>query len=808
MQMIRTKENQPPALSGEEALFAYKNRLLNEQVVVDVERVKVLTDVYRETDGEPHLIRRAKFFERLLREKTIFIDENPIIGSVANRPNAVYPTPEFSCRWMKRELEAGTLHLGLGPVAAMSKDDRKIFLEAIDYWEEKCVFYKGSQLYNQIFAGEASVGQLQGYGAIVELIWSFPQGSVSPDYEKVLKVGINGIIDEVVQHLANLPISYEFQQQRYFYEAALMTLRALIAYCKRLVALAREMAEKEQDPARQEQLFKIAEVCEQVPANPARSFREACQTVWMIYLGYQAETPTSAIVLGRLGQYLYPYFKRDMELGRLTGEEVIQTLGWLFLKIQGHGMFFSSRNFAANSGQTSSSLTVGGLTPEGKPAVNELEYLMVETQKRLLLTQPTLTLLWNEKLPEDFLLKCIDLIKTGIGQPMILNNAKMIEHFLNWYPGMTLEEARAGANVGCVPTRPVHAHSNFYGGYPSMPKMLEIVLHNGKDPSSGVRLGPESGNTEEFTSFEQLQAAVDQQIAHFVSRGLTGHRISAGLFAELIPVPFQSCFVDDCIVRGKDLQAGGAKYSTNALLPVGAVDLGNSLAAIKKLVFEDKRFTMNELKRALEANFEGNGFSEIGMLCQRASKYGNDDDYVDAIVEHCYTVFAREHLKHKDSLGNIAHPESYSVSTHNALGQRCGAMPSGRKANLPFTDATTSAYPGTDVEGPTALAKSATKVMDVGVWGSNHTNMKFHPSALAGMQGARNFLALIKTYCELGGKHLQFNCVSADTLKKAQNNPRKFTDLVVRVAGFSSYFIHLDKSVQDEIIKRTELQFG
>lgn len=238
------------------------------------------------------------------------------------------------------------------------------------------------------------------------------------------------------------------------------------------------------------------------------------------------------------------------------------------------------------------------------------------------------------------------------------------------------------------------------------------------------------------------------------------------------------------------------------------VDLGNSLAAIKKLVFEEKRFAMKELKQALEANFEGNGFGEIGMLCHRAPKYGNDDDYVDSIVELCYSVFAQEHLKHKDSLGNITHPESYSVSTHNSLGLRCGALPSGRKAFLPFTDATTSASPGTDVKGPTALVKSASKVMDVGEWGSNHTNMKFHPSALAGLQGARNLLALTKTYFELGGKHIQFNCVSAETLKDAKLNPDKHRDLVVRVAGFSAYFIHLDKSVQDEIIKRTELQFG
>lgn len=789
-------------------LLAYKERLLNEPTRLDIDRAKFLTEVYRETDGEPSIIRRAKFFDRLLREKVIFIDENPIVGSIANRPNALYPSPEFACRWMRRELEEGTFHSGLGPVGVDSEEERKVFLDAIDYWEDKCAFVRGSRLYNQIYADEASVGQLQKYGMWTELIWSFPQGSVSPDYEKVLRIGVNGIIREMEEKLANLPLELESQPRRYFYEAALMCLRAFIAYSQRFVVLAREMADKEPDPVIREQLVKIAEVCEQVPANPARNFWEACQTVWFIWMAYQVETPTSAIVLGRLGQYLYPFYKRDKEEGRLTEEEAIKLLGWTFLKVQGHGMFFSSSWFRAGSGLTSADITIGGLTPEGKAAPNELEYLIIETQKHLRLTAPTLSLLWDEKLPQDFLLKAVDLITTGIGQPMILNNSKMIEHFLNWYPGMTVAEARTGVNVGCVPTRPDHAHSNFYGGYPSMGKMLELVLYNGKDPLSGVQLGPQTGDAEKFERYEELQEAVDKQIAHLVNRGLAGHRISASMFAEIVPLPFQSCFVDDCIERGKDLQSGGAKYSTDALLLVGTVDLGNSLTAIKKLVFEDKRFTIKELKAALEADFEGDGYSEMGLLCQQAPKYGNDDDYADSSVEHCYTVFAREHLKYRDSLGNIAHPESYTVTNHNAMGLRCGALPSGRKAKLPFADATTSAYPGTDVKGPTALVKSATKVMDVGEWGSNHTNMKFHPSALAGLQGARNLLALIKTYCELGGKHIQFNCVTNETLRDAQLYPEKYRDLVVRVAGFSAYFIHLDKTVQDEIIKRTELQLG
>ena len=325
-----------------DALFSYKNRLLTEPVRIDIERAKILTEAYRQNEGYPNIIRRAIFLDRMFKEKEIYIDENPIVGSIAKRPNAVYTSPEFSCRWLRRELGKGAFHdVGLGVPTIDSEDDREILLDTVSYWEDKCAFVRGSQIYNDEYRDEATVGELQRYGMWNELIWSFPQGSISPDYSKVLNVGLDGIMTEVEDRLNHLPIEMTYMPMKYFYEAALITLKALVAYSERFASLADRMAENETGTERKKQLRRIAACCKRVPAKPARNFREACQTMWFIWMACQIETPTSAIVLGRPGNYLYPFYTQDIAEGTLTDEEAIKLLGWTFLKCQGHGMFFS-----------------------------------------------------------------------------------------------------------------------------------------------------------------------------------------------------------------------------------------------------------------------------------------------------------------------------------------------------------------------------------------------------------------------------------------------------------------------------------
>jgi formate C-acetyltransferase len=368
-----------------------------------------------------------------------------------------------------------------------------------------------------------------------------------------------------------------------------------------------------------------------------------------------------------------------------------------------------------------------------------------------------------------------------------------------------MEEARDFCIVPCVGTKISHATDGLWEAAVNLPKFIELALNNGKDPMTEWQIGPRTGEAESFRSYEEFHDAVWQQIRYFLPLARELNRIGYSLMAEYLPLPFHSALVDDCIKIGKDVTAAGARYGNSGLTPLAMIDLANSLAAIKKVVFEEKRITMEELKEALDGDFEGR--EEIHRMLLDAPKYGNDDDYADRIVRNCYDLLWVELQKIPDLFGRSPRSEPYSVSGHFLFGERTGALPSGRKGRIALTDASVSAMPGTDRKGPTALVRSAVRALDTIKYGGNHFNMKFHPSAFEGREGLRKLVALVKTYMDLGGHHVQFNCVSGDTLKDAQLHPENYRDLVVRVAGFSAFFIHLEKGVQDEIIKRTELRF-
>jgi len=374
--------------------------------------------------------------------------------------------------------------------------------------------------------------------------------------------------------------------------------------------------------------------------------------------------------------------------------------------------------------------------------------------------------------------------------------------------GITIEDARQCANFGCVATGVVGKTSIVtQEGAPNIPKAFEFAMNNGVDPLTGWKLGLETGDPENFTSFEELYAAFKKQLDRNVALGRHFAMVGNGIIADNVPSPFRCALIDGCLERGKTENEGGPRYNMSMFISTAGIDAINSLAAVKKLVFEDKKITMKELKDALAANFEG--YEEIQKMCFDAPKHGNDEPEMNAFVRRVYDDIADAYYKAgRDYLDLKGKPDAYSLSIHNYFGMATGALPTGRKARVALTDGSVSAMPGTDKNGPTTLASSAAKAIDTVRFASNHFNMKFHPSALEGPDGARNLLALIKTYMDLGGCHIQFNCVSSDTLKDAQLNPQRYKDLVVRVAGFSAYFTRLDKGVQDEIIKRTEHRFS
>jgi formate C-acetyltransferase len=776
-----------------------KEELFSAPPQIDTERIKILLEVYKETEGQPTAIRRAKLFHRMCCEKTIYIDGNPIVGTLTQYKYGGYPVPEFGCRWMKKA-DRFSLQRGLAPI---TEEAREWIDKAVEYWKDSNIYNRTRDVVLESRGVDLNVLAKCGVGT------EFTVGgfmATFADYPKILNKGLKGIAADIESQKAKVDIGGpEGISMWYFYEAGLLAIDGLTKLAHRYASLAREMASKEADPERKAELERIAETCEWVPANPPRNFVEAMQTVWFTILGVWIESP---MILScppcRFPLYMYPFFKRDKDQGKLTDEDTIELLHFFFLKLNGLAAVLPPHGFAWSQSRIGMQTTLGGLTPDGEDATNELDFLILEAQNRIRLPEPLVNVVYHDKLSEEFLLKCVDLIGTGIGQPAFHNARVGIETQL-LYHQMPLELARTMGIVGCVQAAVPGYEDGYWECRFNTAKLIELALNDGKDPLTGTQLGLQTGNAEDFQTYDELYQAVVKQAQHFIPLMRDVSRVGWNVQRDF-PLPFGSLLVNDCVEVGKGLVDGGARYSFgDGVVFVGVIDLANSLAAIKSLVFEEKKITMKQLKEALAADFEGH--EEIQRMCLGAPKYGNDEEYADSIARGLYELCCQEHQRYPDYLGRPVRPSAYSVTAHFALGRFTGALSSGRKAGKPLCDATVSAQPGTDRNGPAALAKSAAKVLDPVKFGHNHLNMKFHPSALARLEGTRKLLALVKTYFDLGGYHVQFNCVSSDTMKDAQLHPDNYRDLVVRVAGFSAYFVTLDKEVQDEIIARTELQF-
>ena len=777
-----------------------KEELLSALPQIDIDRIRLLKEVYNENEGKPPVIKRAKLFDGLCAEKPIHIDQSPIVGSLTQYKYGGYPLPESGCRWMSRA-DRFRLPLGYAPI---TPEQRELIDDTVAYWKDANIFNRTRELL--LMSSGVDIALVHKCGVGTELTPGSPM-QTNPDYAQVLNTGFTAMIAAIKNAQAELDIgNAEDFGKWHWYEAASLCLKAMIKLAQRYSVLAEEMAGSETNPARKRSLEKIAEICKWIPANPARSFREAIQAVWFTILGVWMENPMGGNGCPlRFSQYMYPFFKADKEQGMITDEEAIELIQFFMLKLQGLAHVLPPFAFKFSQSRLALHLSLGGLTPDGGDATNELDWLVLEAKKRLMIPEPLVLVLYHDNLSEEFLLKCVDLMRTGIGQPAFYDARKMVGRNLHHRRGITLEQARNNAIIPCVQDLVPGYTDTFWEGNPNMTKALEFALNNGKDPLTGIQLGPQTGEANSFENYDELHAAVIAQIRYIVPLMRTISR-TAWNVARDFPVPFGSALTHDCIEKGMDMAEGGARYPlANGTSFVGVIDLANSLAAIKKLVFEKNSFGLNQLKEALAADFEG--FDYIQRLCMDAPKYGNSDEYVDSIARELYKVCWDEHQKFPDYLGRPIMPHAYSAAAHGALGELTGALPNGRKSRLALTDASVSAQPGTDKEGPTALVTSAAKVLDTVKYGSNHFNIKFHPSALEGSENARKFLSLVKTYMDMGGYHVQLNCVSADTLKDAKAHPEDYKDLIVRVAGFSAYFVHLDPLIQDEIIKRTEIRF-
>jgi formate C-acetyltransferase len=794
-----------PELQRERCLVAaaeMKEFLLNAPQTVDTERLTYLLEAYKEFDYEPTIVLRAKFFEKLLNNKTIFIDQNPLVGTVTSHHAGVYVYPEWDSQWILKEMNQAMMsHLGQ---VNISDEEHKLMVEAAKFFKTRSATFKARALSRQLHDYDPADDIKAG------LFWdgtTVTVGSGNVDYATFIGKGLGASIAEVEARLKALPVTVETSSKINFYRASLIAMRALVHLAHRYAALAESMARTETDPVRAAELATIAQVCRHVPENPPRNFREAVQSWWFLHMGIQIEQAGCGSSPGRLGQDLEPYYQKDKLDNGLTRDQAMAWLKCLFVKILEFGYYQGLSYAQIVSGHTGHTITIGGLDARGMDATAELDYLLLDAQIDMRNIQPTLTVLYHDKLQEDFLLKAVDLERTGLGQPQWLNNRIVMERLLTRHApcGITLKDARNCANLSCVGTG-VAGKTAFIRevGTFNLAKMVELALNNGLDPMTEKQVGAATGNPDAMAEFEDFYAAFEAQIGHLFRKARPYGSISNKALGDTVPGPLRSTMYGGCLESGKHEYEGGPQYYLYYSISTAGIDAANSLAAIKHLVYDTKALTMTQLRQALAADFEGH--EEIRQMCLNAPKHGNGNPDMDLLVRRIYDSSLDQYQASGESYygKHIANIEAYSLSIHNYFGMLTGTLPNGHRKGAPLTDGSVSATPGSDKNGPMALVSSAAKAIDNVRYGSNHFNMKFHPSSVAGMAGARKLLSLIKSYMDMDGSHIQFNVVSSAALREAQARPEEHKGLTVRVAGFSAYYTRLHKGVQDEIIARTE----
>lgn len=784
------------------AVARMKDFLYNAPQKIDTERLSVLLDTYREHSNEPVIILRAKVFENLLHTKKLYIDDNPIVGTITSQPAGVYIYPEWDSEWIIKEMNQAMMsHLGK---VNITDEEKALMREAAKFFKTRSATAKAHELSRQLHGYDPKDDIRAG---LFTETTTFTLGAGNVDYENFVNRGLADIIRETEERVRALTVTAENSPRIDFYRAVLISLRALVHLANRYADLAEAMAGQTEDAVRKAELLEIAEVCRHVPEHAPRNFRESVQSWWFLHLGIQIEESGCGSSPGRLGQYLERYYQADKANG-LSREDAVAWLKCLFVKILEYGYYQGISYSQLTSGHTGHTINVGGLNAAGQDATAELDYLLLDTQIDLRNIQPTITILYHDGLKEDFLLKAVELDRTGLGQPQWMNTRVIIDRLLTRHAqcGITLEDARNCINMSCVGTGVagktafVRENASF-----NLAKCLELALNDGRDPETKKQIGAHTDDPCRFTDFEQMFAAYSAQVRHMFETIRPYGSISNKAVGDTVPGPFRSAMYHGCLERGRHEYDGGPDYYLYYVISTAGVDAANSLAAIKHLVFDTGKLTMAQLLEALKANFEGH--ENVKAMCLNAPKHGNADPAMDTLVRRVYDD-AMDHFRavNENYYGrHIANIEAYSLSIHNYFGMLTGALPCGRTKGMPLTDASVSAMPGTDKKGPLALINSAARALDTVRYGSNHFNMKFHPSSLDGIAGARKLLSLIKAYMDMGGSHIQFNIVSSETLRKAQATPEDYKTLTVRVAGFSAYFTRLHQGVQNEIIARTEL---
>lgn len=772
---------------------------------LSIEKCRLITEIYQQTEGEPLILRRAKAHAHMLDKINIFIrDGELLVGATASKFMGVEIDFIFGC-WAEEAIEE-LVNEGWG-VTPEQKEELKS-LRA--YWKGKSMMEEVGRLYDDELWSFLQIGvtippqkdRTVGVGGFASSGMNIHLGGgiTQFDYGKILNGGLNAIIREAEEELSKTrPMTEDSMKKREFLEAVIISYKGVISWANRYSILAAELAAKEKDPARKKEHERIAATCKQVPAEPARDFYEAMQSLWFTFLVLAGSTTSFA----RFDQYMYPFFKKDIESGKITDEDALELLQCLRLKdmeINSVRGYKGAREKWSGMAKWNNML-IGGQTPEGKDATNALSYLVLEAAFRCRTPHHTVTVRVWDGTPEALLMKGLELVRTGMGMPAFISDRSYIEMLLS--NGMPLNVARDFAVGGCLDVA-VMGRSRAMALSPfNLPKTLELFLNNGVQPETGRQVGPRT-DPESYKSFDELMEAWKKHCYHYQRAFAQVLNILIKATHDKVPDPFQSALFVDALKLGRHMWDRKMPYENECgMMAIGVINVADSLAAIKRLVYDDKTVTMKKLKEALAANWEGEEYSQIRKMCLAAPKFGNNTDYVDSIAADIFRYWAESVPTFESYHGGKIQPSAVSLVSHWPGGMSTGATPDGRYAGEILADGTVSPVQGRDTNGPTAVMLSAAKI-DQTPFQSTLLNIKFHPSTLQTAEDLRKLASMIRTYFGLGGRHVQFNVIDRDTLIDAQKKPDEYRDLLIRVAGYSTYFTLLNKPVQDEIIARTE----
>lgn len=773
------------------------------QPYIDMERALIETETYKKYEGAvstPEL--RGLVLRDYFSRKTIRIEEGElIVGEKGRGPQASPTFPELCCHTledMHNMNDRETVNF------KVTEDDLKAQEEiVIPYWKDRCSREKimRSQTPEWKAAFEA--------GIFTEFYEQRAGGHTCLGSDRGVRSGFDEIKQEIQDAIDALDYFDDRDAVSKLHELTGMkyAIEAAIILAERYAELAAKMAEEETDETRAAELRQISENCAVVAHQPAQTYWQWIQRYWFIHLAVVSETnPWDAYTPGRLDQHLIPHYRADVAAGILDDERALELLECLWVKFNSQPAPPKVGVTLKESGTYSdfANINTGGITPDGKDGVNEVSYLILDCMDEMMFIQPNSNVQISRKTPQKFLKKACEVARKGWGQPAFYNTEEIIDEMLT--AGKTLEDARKGGSSGCVETGCWGYEAYPLTGYFNMPKILEVTLNNGVDPMSGKKIGLETGDPRDFKTYDEFFEAYKKQMLYFADIKVRGSNINTRLCAEANPVPFMSLLTEDCIANGMDYNAGGARYNTTYLQGVGIGSITDGLSSIKYNVYDEKKFTMDELLEALEHNFEGEKYQLIyNFVTRKTPKYGNDDDYADSIMEEVFNYY-HDIITGRDNMRNGKwRIDMLPTTCHIYFGEVTGASPSGRKSGTPVSDGI-SPEANADTSGPTAVIKSCAK-MDHAATGGTLLNQKFTPSSIAGEKGIDNLANLIRSYFDMDGHHLQFNIIDRETLLDAQKHPENYKDLIVRVAGFSEKWCNLGTELQNEIINRTEQSF-